>query len=74
MAQLKKYCLRIDVQPSGAIKLLAFVAGESESDGHMRAVTLESTPRQLTPNELAGTLQEFLATQQGLLEAKLMEG
>jgi len=73
MSQLKKFCLRVDVMPSNGIKLISFVCGESETSGHSKAVTIESTPRQLTPNELSGTLQEFLANQQALLEAKLLE-
>lgn len=65
---LKKFCLRIDVEPGSGVKMVAFVCGQSEVSGHAKAVTLESTPRQLTPQELAGTLQSFLASQQGQLE------
>jgi len=72
MSRLKKFCLRIDVMPDSGVKTIAFVCGESEVDGHRLAVTLESTPRQLTPSELSGTLQEFLASQQGQLDAKLL--
>jgi len=74
MSQLKKFCLRIDVEPSTGIKRVAFVCGQSEVSGHEKAVALESTPRQLSPTELAGTLQQFLASNQGLLEGKLLEG
>ena len=72
MAQLKKFCLRIDADPVSGIKTLAFVCGESEVSGHRKAVTLESTARQLTPAELSGTLEAFLASQQGQLAAKLL--
>jgi|2_EtaG_2_1085320.scaffolds.fasta_scaffold130078_1 hypothetical protein len=71
MSHLNKFHLRIDVEPATDIKTIAFVCGESEVSGHRSAVTIESTPRQLTHGELYGTLQEFLATQQGLLEAEL---
>jgi hypothetical protein len=74
MSQLKKFCLRIDVEPSTGVKRIAFVCGQSEVTGHRKAVALESTPRQLTPTELAGTLQEFLANNQGLLEGKHLAG
>lgn len=73
MSQLKKVCLRIDVDPITNAKMVAFVCGQSEMSGHEKALTLESTPRHLTPQELSGTLQQFLATQQALLEAKLLE-
>lgn len=72
MSHIKKFCLRIDVVPSTGEKVVAFVCGESEVDGHRKAVTLESTARQLTPSELSGTLQAFLASQQGQLDAKLL--
>lgn len=68
MSHLKKFCFRIDIDPDKGSKVLAFVCGESEVSGHNKGITLESTPRQLTPKELAGTLQAFLASQQGLLE------
>ena len=71
MSQLKKFYLRIDVEPTSGKKIIAFVCGTSETAGHQHAVTLESVPRQLTPAELSGTLQEFLANQQHLLEANL---
>jgi hypothetical protein len=71
MSQLKKFWLRIDVEPLTGAKTVAFVCGQSEVSGHQSAVTLESTPRALTPAELTGTLQEFLASHQHLLEAKL---
>jgi len=72
MTHLKNFCLRIDVEPSSGIKSISFVCGESEIDGHRKAVTLESTARQLTPTELSGTLLKFLSSQQGQLEAKLL--
>lgn len=71
MSELKKFYLRIDVAPPSGVKTIAFVCGTSETSGHQHAVTIESMPRQLTPAELSGTLQEFLASQQHLLEAKL---
>lgn len=71
MSQLKKFCLRIDVEPLTGARTIAFVCGQSEVAGHQSAVTLESTPRALTPLELTGTLQEFLTSHQHLLEAKL---
>lgn len=71
MSSLKKYWLRIDIEPSTGKKMIAFVCGQSEVSGHDKAVTLESTPRSLTPSELSGTLQEFLTNQQHLLEARL---
>lgn len=73
MAHLKNLCLRIDINATTGAKVVAFVCGQSEAAGHSKAMTLESTPRALTPGELSGTLQEFLATQQSLLEAKLLE-
>lgn len=69
MSQLKNFCLRIDVEPGTGKKTIAFVCGQSEASGHQKAVTLESTPRQLTPTELSGTLQQFLASLQGQLES-----
>lgn len=74
MGQLKKVCLRIDIDPTSGSKVVSFVCGQSEMSGHAKAVTLESTPRALTPGELSGTLQQFIASQQSLLEAKLQEG
>lgn len=74
MGQLKNLCLRIDINPTTGAKTVSFVCGQSEMAGHQKAVTLESTPRALTPGELSGTLQQFLASQQALLEAKLSEG
>jgi len=68
---LKNFCLRIDVDPPTGARTLAFVCGQSEVSGHQSAVTIESTPRALTPSELSGTLQEFLTTHQHLLEAQL---
>lgn len=72
MGQLKSYCLRINVDPATGIVMLDFVCGESETGGHRKALTLETTARQLTPAELSGTLQAFLTSQQGQLEAKLL--
>lgn len=68
MSHLKKFCLRIDVDPVSGVKTIALVCGQLDADGFTRAVSIESTPRQLTPQELSGTLQSFLASQQGLLE------
>lgn len=69
MGHLKKFCIRIDVDPTSGAKTIAFVCGQSEVDGHSKAVNLGATPRQLTPQELSGTLQSFLASQQGQLDA-----
>jgi hypothetical protein len=68
MSQLRHFKIRIDVDPSSDAQRIAFVCGQVQSSGQDEAVTLESTPRQLTPAELSGSLREFLVSCQHLLE------